>query len=71
MSQSTEVPQPLTDSERRAFGLAAAGYSNNEIAEGIRKSAGTVRTQVSFNQARQQVRDRTRAVLSAIGKGLI
>jgi DNA-binding NarL/FixJ family response regulator len=70
-TQSTEVIEPLTNSEVQVLRLAAAGYSNNEIAEAIHKSAGTVRNQMSFILAKLQVRDRTRAVLKAIEEGLI
>jgi len=70
-TQSTEVIEPLTNSEVQVLRLAAAGYSNNEIAEAIHKSAGTVRNQMSFILAKLQVRDRTRAVLKAIEQGLI
>jgi DNA-binding NarL/FixJ family response regulator len=69
--QSTEIIEPLTNSEVQVLRLAAAGYSNNEIAEAIHKSAGTVRNQMSFILAKLQVRDRTRAVLKAIEQGLI
>jgi DNA-binding NarL/FixJ family response regulator len=70
-TQSTEVVEPLTNSEVQVLRLAAAGYSNNEIAQAIHKSAGTVRNQMSFILAKLQVRDRTRAVLKAIEHGLI
>ncbi len=70
-AQSTEVIEPLTNSEVQVLRLAAAGYSNNEIAEAIHKSAGTVRNQMSFILAKLQARDRTRAVLKAIEQGLI
>jgi DNA-binding NarL/FixJ family response regulator len=70
-TQSTEVIEPLTNSEVQVLRLAAAGYSNNEIAEAIHKSAGTVRNQMSFILAKLQVRDRTRAVLKAIEHGLL
>jgi DNA-binding NarL/FixJ family response regulator len=70
-AQSSEVIEPLTNSEVQVLRLAAAGYSNNEIAEAIHKSAGTVRNQMSFILAKLQVRDRTRAVLKAIEHGLI
>jgi DNA-binding NarL/FixJ family response regulator len=70
-TQSTEVIEPLTNSEVQVLRLAAAGYSNNEIAQAIHKSAGTVRNQMSFILAKLQVRDRTRAVLKAIEHGLI
>lgn len=69
--KSTEVLEALTNSEVQVLRLAAAGYSNNEIADAIHKSAGTVRNQMSFILAKLQVRDRTRAVLKAIEHGLI
>ena len=69
--RSPEVLEALTNSEVQVLRLAAAGYSNNEIAEAIHKSAGTVRNQMSFILAKLQVRDRTRAVLKAIEHGLI
>ena len=69
--KSTEVLEKLTNSEVQVLRLAAAGYSNNEIAEAIHKSTGTIRNQMSFILAKLQVRDRTRAVLKAIEHGLI
>ena len=48
----------LTNSEVQVLRLAAAGYSNNEIADAIDKSSGTVRNQMSFIFAKLQVRDR-------------
>lgn len=69
--KSTEVLEALTNSEVQVLRLAAAGYSNNEIADAIHKSPGTVRNQMSFILAKLQVRDRTRAVLKAIEHGLI
>lgn len=68
---SSEVLEALTNSEVQVLRLAAAGYSNNEIAEAIHKSVGTIRNQMSFILAKLQVRDRTRAVLKAIEHGLI
>ena len=69
--ENTEILEPLTSSEVQVLRLAAAGYSNNEIAEAIHKSPGTVRNQMSFILAKLHVRDRTRAVLRAIEQGLI
>jgi len=51
--------------------LIAAGLSNNEIAESLFKSTGTVKNQVSSLMAKLGVRDRTRAVLKAIDLGLL
>ena len=66
----TEIEE-LTNTEIQVLRLAAAGYSNNEIAEAIHKAPGTVRNLMSFILEKLQVRDRTRAVLKAIEHGLI
>lgn len=68
---SQEELEALSNGEVQVLRLAAAGYSNNEIAEAMHKSSGTVRNQMSFILAKLQVRDRTRAVLKAIEHGLI
>lgn len=63
--------EELTNTEVQVLRLAAAGYSNNEIAEAIHKAPGTVRNLMSFILEKLQVRDRTRAVLKAMEHGLI
>lgn len=68
---AAEILEPLTKSEIQVLRLAAAGYSNSEIATAIHKSVGTVRNQMSFVLAKLHVRDRTRAVLKAMELGLI
>ena len=70
-TDSSENLEALTNGEVQVLRLAAAGYSNNEIAEAMHKSSGTIRNQMSFILAKLQVRDRTRAVLKAIENGLI
>ncbi len=70
-ASSPEVLEALTGPEVQILRLVAAGYSNNEIAEAIHKSNGTIRNQMSFILAKLQARDRTRAVLKAIEHGLI
>jgi DNA-binding NarL/FixJ family response regulator len=70
-SKNSDLLEPLTNSEVQVLRLAAAGYSNNEIAEAIHKSPGTVRNLMSFILEKLQVRDRTRAVLKAIELALI
>lgn len=70
-SKDSDILEALTNSEVQVLRLAAAGYSNNEIAEAIHKSPGTVRNQMSFILEKLHVRDRTRAVLKAIEHGLI
>lgn len=69
--EDQEKLEALSNGEVQVLRLAAAGYSNNEIAEAMHKSSGTVRNQMSFILAKLQVRDRTRAVLKAIEHGLI
>ncbi|WP_287817151.1 response regulator transcription factor [Idiomarina sp.] len=69
-SEQTLV-EPLTDKEIAVLRLIAAGLSNNEIAESLFKSTGTVKNQVSSLMAKLGVRDRTRAVLKAIDLGLL
>lgn len=68
-------PQPpsesLTDKELAVLRLMAAGLSNQEIAECLFKSTGTVKNQVSTILAKLGVHDRTRAVLKAIEIGLL
>jgi len=61
----------LTHRERDVLRLMAGGYSNREIADVLSTAEGTVKNQVSSILAKLGVRDRTRAVLTAIGTGLI
>lgn len=70
-SEENQIIEPLSANEVQVLRLIAAGYSNNEIAEAIHRSVGTVRNVVSFILAKLHVRDRTRAVLKAIENGLI
>lgn len=69
--ESFEEPEPLTEKEQEILRLMAAGYSNREISEAMFKSQGTVKNQVSAILAKMGVRDRTRAVLKAIERGII
>lgn len=69
-----EVPtsiEPLTPKEREVLGLMASGCSNKEISEALHKSEGTIKNHVSNLLSKLGVRDRTRAVLLAIEKGLL
>ena len=63
--------EALTNGETQVLRLVAAGYSNNEIADALHKSPGTVRNTVSVILAKLQARDRTRAVLKAMEHKLI
>lgn len=68
---ASTLVEPLTDKELSVLRLVAAGLSNQEIAESLFKSTGTVKNQVSSLMAKLEVRDRTRAVLKAIELGLL
>ncbi|WP_448568286.1 response regulator transcription factor [Thalassotalea ganghwensis] len=61
----------LTKTELQVLKLVAAGYSNNEIADAMYKSVGTIRNQVSSILAKLDARDRTRAVLKALDMEII
>lgn len=74
VTQDYERIQPLetlTDKEIAVLRLMAAGMSNREIAQLLHKSEGTIKNQVSAVLAKLGVRDRTRAVLTAIEAGII
>ncbi len=61
----------LTTREAEIIRLMTGGYSNREIASAICISEGTVKNHVSNILSKLGVRDRTRAVLKAIEKGII
>ena len=63
--------ETLTVREVEIMRLMTGGYSNREIASAIYLSEGTVKNHVSNILAKLGVRDRTRAVLKAIEKGLV
>jgi len=63
--------EPLTPKESEVLGLMASGCSNKEISETLHKSGGTIKNHVSNILSKLGVRDRTRAVLLAIEKGLL
>lgn len=69
--QAMNPTEALTDKELAVLRLLAAGLSNQEIAECLYKSTGTVKNQVSAILAKLGVNDRTRAVLKAIELGLL
>lgn len=69
-----EVPEmivPLTSKEIEVLGLMASGCSNKEISGALHKSEGTIKNHVSSLLSKLGVRDRTRAVLLAIEKGIL
>lgn len=61
----------LTARELQVLGLMANGCSNKEIADVLYKSEGTIKNHVSNILAKLGVRDRTRAVLLAMERGLL
>jgi DNA-binding NarL/FixJ family response regulator len=63
--------EALTPREAEIIRLMTGGYSNREIAEALSLSEGTVKNHVSNVLSKLHVRDRTRAVLKAIEKGLV
>lgn len=69
--ESFDAPDPLTPRETEVLRLMAGGYSNREIADALGLSAGTVKNHISSILLKMGVRDRTRAVLKALGEGLI
>jgi DNA-binding NarL/FixJ family response regulator len=68
---SIHRPDPLTQRELDTLRLAAAGYSNREIASAMHLAPGTVKNHVSKVLLKLGVRDRTRAVLRALDLGLL
>jgi DNA-binding NarL/FixJ family response regulator len=61
----------LTAREAEIIRLMTGGYSNREIGTALCISEGTVKNHVSNILSKLGVRDRTRAVLKAIEKGLV
>ncbi len=68
---SMPEPQPLSPKETEVLRFVASGYSNKEISEALHKSEGTIKNHVSNVLSKLGVRDRTRAVLRALEKGII
>ncbi len=63
--------EELSPKEVEVLRLVASGYSNKEIADALHKSEGTIKNHVSNILSKFGVRDRTRAVLLAIEKGIL
>jgi DNA-binding NarL/FixJ family response regulator len=66
-----ELTEPLTERELDVLKLLATGLSNQEIAESLRLSEGTVRNYLSTLFSKLGVNDRTKAAVLAIQHGLI
>jgi DNA-binding NarL/FixJ family response regulator len=68
---ATDLPESLTERETEVLQLLAGGYSNREIAAALHVAEGTVKNHTSSILSKLGVRDRTRAVLKALERGLI
>jgi DNA-binding NarL/FixJ family response regulator len=66
-----ELTEPLTERELDVLKLLAKGLSNQEIAESLHLSEGTVRNYLSTLFSKLGVSDRTKAAVLAIQHGLI
>ncbi|HEX7191791.1 MAG TPA: response regulator transcription factor [Thermoanaerobaculia bacterium] len=64
-------PHDLTDRETEVVRLMAGGFSNKEIAHALGTAEGTIKNHVSNILAKLGARDRTRAVLRALERGLL
>jgi DNA-binding NarL/FixJ family response regulator len=69
--ETMSPPEPLTAREVEVLRLMAGGYSNREIAEALGTAEGTVKNHASSILSKLGVRDRTRAVLTALERGLL
>jgi len=69
--EAPEIIESLSPKELEVLGLMASGCSNREISDALHKSEGTIKNHVSNLLAKLGVRDRTRAVLLAIEKGIL
>jgi DNA-binding NarL/FixJ family response regulator len=69
--EASAIPDALTEREVQVLRMIAGGYSNKEIADALAIAEGTVKNHISKVLAKLGVRDRTRAVLKGIERGLI
>jgi RNA polymerase sigma factor (sigma-70 family) len=68
--RQNDVGKDLTAREREVLALLAAGLSNNEIAERLTLSVGTVRLHVSNILTKLEAPNRTTAAIIAVKNGL-
>ncbi|WP_245960823.1 response regulator transcription factor [Wenzhouxiangella sediminis] len=71
LREAPVLAEPLTDKEREILRLAASGCSNRMIAELLHNSEGTIKNHFSNILGKLGVRDRTAAVVRALGSGLL
>jgi two-component system NarL family response regulator len=71
LNTSSTENNTLTKREREILTLVAGGKSNQEIAENLFITSGTVRVHIHAILQKLEVRDRTQAAIIAIQKGLI
>jgi NarL family two-component system response regulator LiaR len=69
--QKNVVGEDLTTRELEVLALLAAGMSNNEIADKLTLSGGTVRLHVSNILAKLEAHNRTTAVVIALKHNLV
>jgi two-component system, NarL family, response regulator len=69
--KETNNNNPLTSRETEILALIAVGKSNNEIAQQLHITIGTVRVHVHAILQKLEVRDRTSAAIMAIQQNLI
>jgi DNA-binding NarL/FixJ family response regulator len=67
----SDVLEELTDREREVMALAAAGLSNEQIAERLVVSSATAKTHVSRAMIKLGARDRAQLVVMAYESGLV
>jgi two-component system, NarL family, response regulator len=70
-AKETNENNPLTSRETEILALIAAGKSNNEIAQQLHITIGTVRVHVHAILQKLEVRDRTSAAIMAIQQNLV
>jgi NarL family two-component system response regulator LiaR len=74
LNQPSDLPpteEPLTRREVEVLRLVARGLSNQEIAEALSVSEGTVRIHVSNILSKLHLANRTQAALYALQEGLV
>lgn len=71
MHNSNEPDRRLTRRERQVLQQAALGMSNRQIGEVLDIAEQTVKNHLSSAMRKLSLRDRTSAVVVAIGQGLI